>query len=591
MSRVGNAWQVGLAAALAAVLAVPAFASACEEEAVHAGVWKFGVIADTQWTKPDDGRNPNTTAADIIQQVNKQFIAHRVKLVVAVGDTVDVGSATSIGTRALYAQELYNAGIGFYPLRGNHEAAESPPDLTSGLELAHAFPQVSNGLNNATPADVTAALLPAADLALNPPASKAGAPFLVGRAFSEPTAVNTANNAVSYSFDYRNARFILLDQFDAAGEYYPSTVPQQLPWISGQLTGPRPEHAFVFSHKNLLGGSHKDNLFGGPIDAKDAGDEFSAADNSKQQNLDAFVTALADGGARYLITGHDHHHYDSIVNAPITPGKSVHQLITASDSSKFYTPAAPFSSNDVPVTQDLFRVGYYIFTVDGPRVTIDYYASDVAFPSAFSTTPVLNFVKRSSTGFSLNGKEFLVPQNGSYTAVADRFDSGDAWTDVAILAGANGMALATNTGRPETAAVNTGWSHRACGTASHELVLWGLAKPMATDPRAAAPALQTDAYVLSMSYDHRSAPARLGTGEFGLAARDASGKWVNAVDLNAGGTKAFVVGPWTAKYGLGTHGVDPRTRTAWAVVNHDGAFRVGPLDEDGVVARCRAEIR
>lgn len=60
------------------------------------GVWSFGVISDTQWTVPADGYNPNTSALNIVKQVNEQFIKAGVKLVVAVGDTVDVGSATSI---------------------------------------------------------------------------------------------------------------------------------------------------------------------------------------------------------------------------------------------------------------------------------------------------------------------------------------------------------------------------------------------------------------------------------------------------------------------------------------------------------------
>jgi hypothetical protein len=541
--------------------------------------WKFGVFSDSQWTKADDGKNPNTCAADIVQQVNKQFIQHGVKLVVAVGDQVDVGSATSLGTRALYAQELYNAGIGFFPLRGNHEAAESPPDLTSGLELAYAFPQVWNGVQNATPADITTALIPALDLTKNPPAARAGAPFTVGTSFSAP-AVDAANNSVSYSFDFLNARFILLDQFDKAGEYYPSTVPQQMGWITAQLSaGDRPYHAFVFSHKNLLGGNHKDNLFGGPIDASDAGDEYSAADDSKRQNLDAFVTALYDYNVRYLVTGHDHHHSDSLVAAPITPGKAVHQMIAASDSSKFYTPVAPFSASDVPFTQDLYRVGYYIFTVDGARVTVDYYASDVAFPSAFSTTPALSFVKRSTAGYSLNGLEYVVAPNGSYAQVADSFVIDGTYSHMRILGGVNGQALATNTGRTEYAAVNTGWGPRACGTASLELQLWGLSKQMGSD--------ETDPYVVSVSYDARKAPASL-TSAFGVAARDAAGSWVNAVDLDVGGTKAFVLGAWKPAYGLGTYGVDPRTKTAWAVVNHDGAFRASLLDASAVATRCSA---
>ena len=43
-----------------------------------------------------------------------------------------------------------------------------------------------------------------------------------------------------------------------------------------------------------------------------------------------------------------------------------------SDSSKFYTPKTPFSANETVVAEDLYKVGCYIFTVDGPRVTVKY---------------------------------------------------------------------------------------------------------------------------------------------------------------------------------------------------------------------------
>jgi hypothetical protein len=242
-------------------------------EAQQSQVWSFGVISDTQWTVADDGFNPNTSAINIATQIDKQFINAGVEFVVAVGDTVDVGSAASLGTRALYAQALYNAGIGFYPLRGNHEAAETPPDLTSGQELRHAFPQIGTGVNNNTPADITTALITTTDLANIPPAARTGITFTVGANFTEPTAVNAANNSVSYAFQYGNATFMLLDQFDVTGDYYNSTIPQQQDWISATLAArPANTHAFVFSHKNLLGGNHKDNLFGGPVVATDPGD-------------------------------------------------------------------------------------------------------------------------------------------------------------------------------------------------------------------------------------------------------------------------------------------------------------------------------
>jgi hypothetical protein len=562
---------------------------------VFAWPWKFGLISDTQWTKQDDGKDPNTCAADIIKQVNQQFIAQAVKLVIAVGDTVDVGSKISIDTRALYAQDLYNAGIGFYPLRGNHEAAEDPNYLLSGLEFQYAFPQIGTGLNNNTPGDITTALatlIPAADLGLNPPALKTGTQFKVGDKFSAPTAVNKANNSISYSFDYNNTRFVLLDQFDVTGNYYYSTIPAQQPWIYGQLSDhKRPQHAFVFAHKNLLGGNHKDNMFGGPASANDPGDGDGVDPNTqipndkitlkqKQQAEDAFISALAQNNVRFSISGHDHHHYHSIVSSPLTPGMSVHQLITQSDSSKFYTPALPVSTNDLPVSQDLYRVGYYIFTVDGPRVNVDYYASDYSYPSAFSRTPTFNFVKRDSFGYSLNGKEFLIAQGKGYASVQDSF----LGTTAMILSGTNGSTAKTNYNKPLTKAVDTGWTSMSDAMetkchkvgddeilASNVLTLWGMAD-LGTD--------QTDTYTLSMSYDStRVEPLHLGSGGFGIATRNEDGGWINAVDMNFGGTKKFVWGAWNPNYKLGTYGLDPHTHTAWAVINYNGDFAVAGFEK------------
>ena len=86
---------------------------------------------------------------------------------------------------------------------------------------------------------------------------------------------------------------------------------------------------------------------------------------------------------------------------------------------------------------------------------------------------------------------------------------------------------------------------------------------------------QTDVYTLSMSYDHHKLfPFQLGQGLLGLATRDQDGDWVNAVDMNFGGTRKFVLGPWKAGYGLGTYGIDLKTHTAWAVINYNADFAV-----------------
>jgi len=108
----------------------------------------------------------------------------------------------------------------------------------------------------------------------------------------------------------------------------------------------------VFDHKNLLGGNHKDNLMGANVNSSDPGDGSGIDTNAlatsnpsqyaalvaKQQAEDAFISSLATNGVHYYISGHDHHHYDSIVKSPLSQ-HSVHQIISASDSSKFYIPA------------------------------------------------------------------------------------------------------------------------------------------------------------------------------------------------------------------------------------------------------------
>ena len=68
----------------------------------------------------------------------------------------------------------------------------------------------------------------------------------------------------------------------------------------------------------------------------------------------------------------------------------------------------------------------------------------------------------------------------------------------------------------------------------------------------------------------------LNNGECYLASQDAAGRWINAVDANAGGTKQFHAGAWNASYGLGAYGYDASNGTLWAVVNHGGSFAAAP---------------
>jgi hypothetical protein len=257
----------------------------------------------------------------------------------------------------------------------------------------------------------------------------------------------------------------------------------------------------------------------------------------------------------------------------------VQNIITASDSYKFYIPQNPSNDSvydnparEMEISQELFNIGYYIVTVDGPRVTVDYYASPNGCngdcDETYDVIPY-TFTKHETFGYSLNGKEFLVAQGQSYTTVQDSF----AETTALILDGSNASTAVDHIGRAFTKTIDTGWTPKTVGrwkmddeTTSDILTLWGMAD-LGTD--------QTDVYTLSMSYDHHMLlPIQLGQGLLGLATRDKKGDWVNAVDRNFGGIKKFVLGPWKPGYALGTYGIDLRTHTAWAVINYDADFAV-----------------
>ncbi len=545
-------------AALVLVMAGSAFANG-KKPAHHNGkdkVWSFGVMGDTQWTTSDPaGANPNGVPVSIIKQLNQQFIAKGVKFVIQVGDLTESGNDADIAVRAAAAEDLYQAGIGFFPIRGNHETYANPANGYGISAVQADFPQ-TRGLMN-----------------------RFGA-----RHFSSPTDVSSDLNGITYSFDYgrgdSSARFVMLDDWatpsklvTAAGYPYGYSIGDQQAWISGRLDKKTRSatHAFVFSHQNLIGENHQDSLFSGYTDA-----------NPDMQN--AFFASLQDNGVRYYMSGHDHVNQRSLIASP--DGKSsVEELICASDSSKFYTPKALTDAKwygqkvrETSVAQELYAVGYYVYTVDGPRVTVDYYSDDhgswlsdgnyplgpnvAGFP--LNVTPTFHFVKKATWGYSLNGEQALVGGAGSasYTSVKDSFDD----TSAAILAGAYTNTATDSQGRVLTQTVNTGWTEddqRDC-LASDVLTLWGMTPVGAS---------HTDTYALSMKVDkgHRCRDFR-GTGV--LVAKDAKGHWVNAVKLNSTTTKKFVNGAYKATYGLGTYGYDSRTGSAWAVVDHDGSFAI-----------------
>jgi len=549
---------VNLALILTLFIAVGGISSSLAAPGIQTSstAWSFGVMGDTQWTLTTDpaGNNPNGVSASIINQINKEFINKGVKFVIQVGDLTENGNDLDIATRAHAAQALSDAGIGFFPMRGNHETCAKPANGYAIAAFKTNFPQTQ--------------CLSKTFGAIN---------------CSSPSSVSNDLTGMSYSFDYgaagSTARFVIIDNWatpskrvDAAGYAYGYSIADQQPWISSRLDKNirKTKHIFVLSHQSLISENHQDSLFSGYTNA-----------NPDMQN--AYFASLQKNNVKYQISGHDHIHQRSIVVSPDGVSK-IQELISASASSKFYTPKDSSDakwygqkSRETSVSQELYGVGYYIFTISGPRVTIDYYSddhggwlSDENYPAGTGNgltnkvTPVFNFIKKETWGYSLNGKEFLIggSNSASYSVVQDKFGK----TEAKILSGEYRNSAKDHNSRILTKTVNTGWRARATGTLSDILTLWGM-KSVASIP--------SDTYTLSISYEPKNVnTSQAKKGFIGLAAPDNNGKWINAVAKNSGGTPHFVFGPWQSSYGLGAYGIDTRSKTVWAVINYDGDFAI-----------------
>jgi hypothetical protein len=533
----------------------------------YAESWKFGVMGDTQWTTTDPaGENPNNVSASIIQQINRQFINHGVRFVLQVGDLTDNGNDTDIAVRAAAAQPLIDAGIGFFPMRGNHETYGSSNSF--GIPaFQQNFPQTQSGVF--TP--------------------KGGQKYKVGDHYSSPTKVSKDLAGMSYSFDFgtgsNRARFVIVDPWatmsridnNPDGYAYGYTIADQQSWISSRLDKKTrgTMHAFVFSHQPVIAENHQDTPFSGYTNA-----------NPDMQN--AFFASLDNNNVDYYISGHDHIHQRSIIKSP-DGASQIEELICASNSSKFYTPKAlsdakwfDQKTRETSVSQERYTVGFYIFTVDDSCVTVDYYSdnhgswqSDSNYPdgagrSDTGVTPIFNFVKKETWGYCQNGRQFYIPQGNSYTAVMDAFRS----TTAKILDGVNTSTAQDYNLRPFVKTVNTGWhaqsdfcrdhSNADADLASNILVLSGMVD---------LGSQQSDTFVLSISYDKDP------KGIMAIATKDETGEWVNAVDMNYGGVKGFMSGPYVPGSRLGSYGYDPISKSAWAVINYNGNFAVVEFDK------------
>ena len=557
--------------------------------------FKFGVMGDTQWTISDDPafNNAEYVSGSIIEQINQQFIDMGVKFVIQTGDLTDRGTTEGIEARNAYAMTLYDAGIGFFGMRGNHETYAAIYGATPNGFCIEPIQEVflqNQGLGDNL-FGATNFSSPTYDV--DPADANYDAALL---------NMDAELNGISYAFDYddgtgNSATFVIFDTWETPlqsevlysvdwhglGVYfidynYGYRVEYQQPWISERLDAATrgTEHAFIFSHQPLIAADHSDSPFGFL-------DEHVDAQNT-------FYAELVDNDVAFYIGGHDHVYERAVVESP-DGLSSIEQLIVSPACPKFYRPDYAGvewrgqKDRQTVISSEFENIGFYIYTIDGPMVTVDYYADSTggygdtnyypdgtlavaddpatvedetaaAVPGSH-ITPTFDFVKKETWRYSLNGQAFMVAQGGSYASVTDTY----AGTTMS-LAGTNGSTSVEDPleGADETAAampltkrITTAWKDMAqysdTNIVSNALLLAG------NNETGSATG---DKYILTMSATGVTPDAKTR-----IMTLNSDGEWKLA-------GKSYTTAAADTTLATGTYGYSGSS--IWVVLNTDGTY-------------------
>ena len=319
--------------------------------------WRFAVVGDT-----------HVPASSIVSEIAASMLADGVKLALFAGDIAESGASASASTYATQLATwkdqvavLYNAGIGVYPIRGNHENDVKNVSID-------AWNTAFSGSH----------LLPA-----NGPA---------------------AETNLTYSFTYKNALFVGLDEYANLHRVNQSWLDQQF-----AANQDRP-HVFVFGHEPVFKVFHTDNL-----------DDYVT-------ERDAFWKSMAEAGGRTYFSGHDHF-FDlaRIDDGDGNPNNDLYQAVVGTGGGELFDRYNYFnnSANSTYTPTQLSHLmanGYLLVEVSGETnndldVSLTFKQRTQAANGTVSYEPAYTF------SYSANAKATLAA-TPSYTIV----DSGQTAT-------------------------------------------------------------------------------------------------------------------------------------------------------------------
>jgi hypothetical protein len=290
--------------------------------------WRFIITCDSRGSHAT-GVN-DLILAEMVQETlgwDADFLAFAGDLVYGAGVAPDEFER-QLWNWVRIVRPLYDAGVGVYVCRGNHEIGDmwraepnEPPDPKDNYAL--------RWLNVFGSDEHPELKLPG-----NGPAGE---------------------KYMSYAVTHKNVLVVALDEYAGMGHHAVHFVNQA--WLDAQLRANTKPHVFTFGHEPAFRTFHSDCLDAYP------------------DRRDAFWRSLTSAGARVYTCGHDHYYdHARIDDGDGNPNNDVHQLIVATAGAPSYSWMPPYDGDNGPYYPwQLYHVeqrwGYVMVEIDDLNVT------------------------------------------------------------------------------------------------------------------------------------------------------------------------------------------------------------------------------
>lgn len=292
--------------------------------------WKFAVISDTQGDRSDES-NKSCINDAIVCAIAADIAKAKPELVLVSGDLVNgwfrnggTDYATQYANWKRAMDPVFSSGIKVFAVRGNHDDGPERFVLPPLPEKFEPTPESLKQLKIEYKKAVVRAYTP-----MNGPVNEKG---------------------LTYSFVYRNALVIGLDQF-TDGQH---KVNQE--WLDAQLSGNSAVHLFVFGHEPAFEADHRDNL------------SFYA------DRRDLFWNSIGRAGCRIYFCGHDHFYNRALITD--SHGLSMWQIIAGTGGARLRDWSGSYIEKERAGCEYYNNKyhGYVLVTVKGNAVNVEWRA-------------------------------------------------------------------------------------------------------------------------------------------------------------------------------------------------------------------------